>query len=53
MKVLETKNAPGAIGPYSQAVKFGKHTDLYADCAEYRKMVDLQKLEEEGGAQNA
>ena len=32
---------------------FGKHTDLYADCAEYRKMVDLQKLEEEGGAQNA
>ena len=32
---------------------FGKHTDLYADCAEYRKMVDLQKLEEEGGNQNA
>ena len=23
MKVIETKNAPGAIGPYSQAVKVG------------------------------
>ncbi len=32
---------------------FGKHTDLYATCPEYRKMVDLQKLEEEGGSQNA
>ena len=32
---------------------FGKHTDLYATCEEYRKMVDLQKLEEEGGTQNA
>ena len=30
---------------------FGKHEDLYATCKEYRKMVDLQKLEEEGGAQ--
>ncbi len=27
----------------------GTHTDLYRDCPEYRKMVDLQKLEEEGG----
>ena len=32
---------------------FGKHTDLYETCEEYRKMVDLQRLEEEGGAQNA
>ncbi|MBQ8813128.1 MAG: ABC transporter ATP-binding protein [Lachnospiraceae bacterium] len=30
----------------------GKHEDLYATCSEYRKMVDLQKLEEEGGANN-
>ena len=27
---------------------FGKHQDLYETCNEYRKMVDLQKLEEEG-----
>ena len=32
---------------------FGKHAQLYTTCDEYRKMVDLQKLEEEGGAQNA
>ena len=32
---------------------FGKHEDLYATCKEYRKMVDLQKLEEEGGNHNA
>ena len=32
---------------------FGKHTDLYETCPEYRKMVDLQKLEEEGGSHNA
>ena len=31
----------------------GKHEDLYETCREYRKMVDLQRLEEEGGAQNA
>ncbi len=31
----------------------GTHTDLYDSCAEYRKMVDLQRLEEEGGAYNA
>jgi len=30
----------------------GKHEDLYATCPEYRKMVDLQRLEEEGGANN-
>ncbi len=31
----------------------GKHTELYETCPAYRKMVDLQKLEEEGGEQNA
>ena len=31
----------------------GKHTALYETCPEYRKMVDLQRLEEEGGEQNA
>ena len=31
---------------------FGKHQDLYKNCKEYQKMVDLQKLEEEGGSQN-
>ena len=32
---------------------FGKHDDLYESCTAYRKMVDLQRLEEEGGEQNA
>ena len=32
---------------------FGKHDDLYQSCEEYRKMVDLQRLEEEGGEHNA
>ena len=31
---------------------FGKHQELYSSCESYRKMVDLQKLEEEGGANN-
>ena len=31
----------------------GTHSQLYERCGEYRKMVDLQKLEEEGGAQDA
>ena len=31
----------------------GTHTELYESCAEYRKMVDLQRLEEEGGEHNA
>jgi len=31
----------------------GRHEELYASCPEYQKMVDLQKLEEEGGASNA
>ena len=31
----------------------GSHQQLYATNAEYRKMVDLQRLEEEGGRANA
>ena len=31
----------------------GTHQELYSGCPAYRKMVDLQKLEEEGGEQNA
>lgn len=34
-------------------VAVGSHEQLYESCTEYRKMVDLQKLEEEGGEQNA
>ena len=34
-------------------VAVGTHENLYATCPAYRKMVDLQKLEEEGGDQNA
>ena len=36
-----------------ELVAVGTHTELYATCPEYQKMVDLQKLEEEGGAHNA
>ena len=31
----------------------GTHENLYETNAEYRRMVDLQKLEEEGGPVNA
>ena len=31
----------------------GTHAQLYERCPGYRKMVDLQKLEEEGGEENA
>ena len=31
----------------------GKHEELYASCPAYRKMVELQKLEEEGGGMHA
>ena len=31
---------------------FGPHEELCVTCPEYAKMVDLQRLEEEGGAQN-
>ena len=34
-------------------VAVGAHETLYATCEDYRKMVDLQKLEEEGGEVNA
>ena len=34
-------------------VAVGSHEDLYSNCEEYRKMVDLQKLEEEGVQHNA
>ncbi len=30
----------------------GRHEELYAQCQAYRKMVELQKLEEEGGQEN-
>jgi len=30
----------------------GPHSELYETCAAYRKMVDLQRLEEEGGEYN-
>ena len=36
-----------------ELVAMGTHSELYETCAEYRKMVDLQKLEEEGGSHNA
>ena len=32
---------------------FGPHDELYKTCPSYRKMVDLQKLEAEGGNDNA
>ena len=31
----------------------GPHTELYDTCPAYRKMVDLQRLEEEGGSHDA
>ena len=34
-------------------VAVGTHDHLYETCPDYRKMVDLQKLEEEGGASHA
>ncbi len=34
-------------------VAAGSHSQLYDGCPAYRKMVDLQRLEEEGGAENA
>ena len=30
-------------------IAVGAHGELYKTCAEYQKMVDLQKLEEEEG----
>ena len=34
-------------------VAVGRHEELYETCPSYRKMVDLQKLEEEGGKTDA
>ena len=34
-------------------VAVGSHGELYRSCADYRRMVDLQRLEEEGEDQNA
>lgn len=34
-------------------IAVGKHQELYQNCKAYKKMVDLQKLEEEGGEYNA
>ena len=34
-------------------IAVGTHEELYASSSDYRKMVDLQKLEEEGGEVNA
>ena len=34
-------------------VDMGTHAQLLDRCPDYRKMVELQKLEEEGGAQHA
>ena len=36
-----------------ELVAVGTHSELYETCPDYRKMVDLQKLEEEGGNHNA
>ena len=36
-----------------QITAVGTHDELYASCPGYRKMVDLQKLEEEGGNEHA
>ncbi len=35
-----------------ELVAVGPHEELYETCEEYRKMVDLQKLEEEGADRN-
>lgn len=35
-----------------ELVAAGPHEELYETCPEYRKMVDLQKLEEEGDVRN-
>jgi len=36
-----------------QVAAIGPHTELYVTCPDYRRMVDLQKLEEEGELHNA
>ena len=39
--------------PDGTVAAFGRHEELYEACPEYRRMVDLQRLEEEGGAHHA
>ncbi len=34
-------------------IAVGTHKELYETCSEYRRMVDLQKLDEEGGSTHA
>ena len=34
-------------------VAVGTHQELYQNCPDYQKMVDLQKLDEEGAEHNA
>ena len=36
-----------------QIIAVGTHDELYGQCADYRRMVDLQKLEEEGEQRHA
>ena len=36
-----------------RVVAVGRHEELYSSCPDYRRMVDLQKLEAEGGEGNA
>ena len=36
-----------------RVVAVGTHEQLYRTCDDYRRMVDLQKLEDEGGQENA
>ena len=36
-----------------KVIAVGTHGHLYETCADYRRMVDLQKLEEEGGEEHA
>ena len=36
-----------------KVIAVGAHEHLYETCADYRRMVDLQKLEEEGGEEHA
>ena len=36
-----------------RVIGVGRHDELYATCPEYRRSVDLQKLEDEEGEQNA
>ncbi len=36
-----------------ELIAVGRHTELYETCEEYKKAVDLQRLEDEGGEANA